>query len=144
VLPEMVVPFSGCLVTDLGEAVTISQRQLPPHMTAFASTTKGICLHTTQHLPTQPVAPPQTVAFDSTSTGICHLNQWHLRTKSRAFAHALKGSCLHNQRYLSSQLKAFSSTVAFAHTYILSHHACSNSNCETNRMVHLPRHFKLD
>jgi len=52
-LPAMVVSFSGYLVTGLGAAVTIPQRQLPPHTMAFASTPKGICLHTSGHLPTQ-------------------------------------------------------------------------------------------
>ena len=64
VLSAMVVSFSGYPLA----AVTISQRQLPPH----TSTTNGFCIHNKMHL------PPHPTAFANTRKGICSRNQRHL------------------------------------------------------------------
>ena len=62
-----------------------STHNLPPQQMAFASTTKGICLHTKQwHL------HPQRKAFASTPNGIRQHNQRHLPTHSKAYAPTTK------------------------------------------------------
>ena len=95
--------------------VTMSQRQLPPRTSAFASTTKGICLHNKRHLPTQPKTSTHALK------GICPHNQRHLPPQRKAFApkiHALEG-----QRQLPPRTSAFASTT--------------NGICHLNK-AHLP------
>jgi len=80
--------------------VTMTQRQLPPRTTVFASITKGICLHNKRNLPTQPKTSIHALQ------GICPHNQRHLPPQCKALAskiHALEGICTYNQTHMPPQ-----------------------------------------